>query len=397
MNVVQAKLVNESQGEIDIFGDIADSKWWDDDVTPKDIINQLNKLKDIKELAVNINSYGGSVFAGNAIFNIIDNFKKTNDCKVTTRIFGLAASMGSGIAMVGDEIVMPENALMMLHKPMADAYGNVEKLQKTIELLNKSEEALVSNYMRHFKGSEDELKELLANETWLTANEAFEYGLCTEVAESIEIAASAKGVNVGNVEYHSEIAKIIKSKIPDAKIRETEDKEEMQIAYNEKLSNFGITQEMFDTFKTPQEIIDKVCEFEIPVAELESTEEFISEEKAEKILGAKDTAENILSDVKAYRECKDSIEENKQKAKDYDRLLSVAVEDALKEGVKAKGEAFNSERWTKTFKTFTYDEIVEQGKEWHEEAKNVLKAGVKIAEPVSSINNNIIENKNFDF
>src|SRR5699024_8786214 len=100
-----------------IYGDIADEKWFDEDVTPKSIRDALSEMGAVKNLDIHINSYGGSCVAGNAIINILDNYRKKNGTSLNVYIEGIAASMGSGIASVGDKVYMASNSLFMVHRP----------------------------------------------------------------------------------------------------------------------------------------------------------------------------------------------------------------------------------------------------------------------------------------
>ncbi len=372
---ILSKFINNSHGEIMVYGDIVDEKWWDEDVTAKEIAEQINALKGISLLDVRINSYGGSVFAGNAIFNIIDTFKKRNNCKVAVYVDGIAASMGSGIAMVGDTIEMAENALMMVHKPWTMTFGNANDLQKTIEILEKTEEALMSNYMRHFKGTEDEMKVLLENETWLTAREALEIGLCTSVSEPIELVAKANGISVNNVGYSDKIAEIIKSK--KITVKEEMEVKNLELKYDEKLLTFGLTEQDCKGMKTAQDVVDALCKIEGTDLKVEG--EFISSEQMKEVLGAEMGAEEILSNAKAYQDEKETIESNKTKATMYDKLYNSAVADALKDAVKAKGETYNEARLKKYLNTLDYSEVLEQQAEWKEEASNKLNAGQRLS------------------
>lgn len=117
-------------GEILIYGDIMDNKWYDEAVTPKSVLDALNGIGKASQLDVRVNSHGGSVFAGNAIFNIIDNYREKNKCNVTAYIDGIGASMGSGIPMVANKIIMHENSMLMVHRPLSFACGNVDDLEE---------------------------------------------------------------------------------------------------------------------------------------------------------------------------------------------------------------------------------------------------------------------------
>lgn len=173
-------------GEIWIYGDIAPYKWDETDVTALDFKNELQELEDVNQLDVYINSGGGSVYEGMAIYNML----KRHKAKVNIYVDALAASVASVIAMAGDTIFMPKNSLMMIHNAWMIAIGNAEELRKTADDLDRINESSNQAYLeRDLKISEDELKQMLDAETWMSADECLEYGFCDEVITSNQAVA----------------------------------------------------------------------------------------------------------------------------------------------------------------------------------------------------------------
>lgn len=156
-------------------------------VSAKQFARDLKDLGKISQIDLRINSPGGSVFDGNAIFNQI----KQHPANVTVYIDGLAASMASVIAMAGDRIVMPENALMMIHNPWTVAIGDADELRKNADLLDKIKTTLVNAYGRSMM-TEDEIVEMMDAETWLTGEEAVEMGFADELEQEVALAACSK-------------------------------------------------------------------------------------------------------------------------------------------------------------------------------------------------------------
>ena len=148
---------------------------------------ELDALGEIDTLNVYINSPGGDVFEGNAIYNMLKRKKYT----VNVYIDGLAASIASIIAMAGNKIIMPSNAMMMVHNPWTYSIGNASDLRKTADDLDKITLSLREVYIDRSNGKLDEetITSLLDNETWLTAQECYDYGLCDEIVASTQIAA----------------------------------------------------------------------------------------------------------------------------------------------------------------------------------------------------------------
>ena len=139
-----------------------------------------------------INSYGGEVAEGLAIYNAL----KRHKAKIRIHVDGFACSIASVIFMAGDERIMPSTSCLMIHNPWTVTAGNAKELRKQAEDLDVIGECSINAYMEHINISEDELKELLDNETWLSSKEAVELGFATEVDESEEsdnVSQSVKG------------------------------------------------------------------------------------------------------------------------------------------------------------------------------------------------------------
>lgn len=167
--------------EIYVFDEIG---YWG--VTAKDFARDLKEVKPNGAIDLHINSPGGSVTDGIAIYNLLKNHPST----VNVIIDGLAASMASIIAMAGDTITMPENALMMIHNPWGGAMGDAEELRKTADVLDKMKSALISAYVNKTGKDAEEISALMDDETWMTGSEAVEMGFATQVTDEVLLAAS---------------------------------------------------------------------------------------------------------------------------------------------------------------------------------------------------------------
>ena len=153
-------------------------------VTAKDFIEDVKDL-DSTPINLHINSLGGDVFDGMAIYNIL----KKRTAKTTVYIEGIAASIATIISMGGDEIIMAENSLFMIHNAWSGAMGEAEDMRKTADLLDKIGDELKGIYMKKINISLDELSNMMNSETWLSANEALEYGFIDSVSDAIKVAA----------------------------------------------------------------------------------------------------------------------------------------------------------------------------------------------------------------
>ena len=158
----------------------------DADMTAKTFIAELNAFDEQDAITVRINSPGGSVFEGLAIYNAL----KAHKGDVTVMIDGIALSMASGIAMAGDEVVMAENALMMIHNPSSGAHGEVSDLERAIKMLHSAKEALVIGYTEKSGLDNERVEDIMSAETWLTAKEAVALGLADRVGGELAVAAN---------------------------------------------------------------------------------------------------------------------------------------------------------------------------------------------------------------
>jgi len=163
---------------INIYGDITSWAWEElGEVSAVNLSKQLDALGDVDQIDVYINSYGGEVAEGLAIYNAL----KRHKAKVTTYCDGFACSIASVIFMAGDERVMNESSLLMIHNAWTYAVGNAEELRKQAEDLEKITQASVEAYKSHSVLSEEEIKALMDNETWILPTEALEYGFATKI------------------------------------------------------------------------------------------------------------------------------------------------------------------------------------------------------------------------
>lgn len=167
-----------NKGVISIYGDITDCPFMDGEYSAQLMSQKLEELKDCEEITVNINSMGGSVAEGVAIYNQL----VQHPAKITTVANGFACSIASLIFMAGDTRIMTNASLLMVHNAWIMTVGNANELRKQADDLEKITQASVNVYMEKTGLDEATVKELLDNETWLDANEALELGFATEIS-----------------------------------------------------------------------------------------------------------------------------------------------------------------------------------------------------------------------
>lgn len=155
-------------------------------VSAKGFLAELGALPDGTPVDLRLNSPGGSVFDAVAIHNAL----KRHEGPVTVWIDGIAASAASYIAMAGDEIVMPENAFLMIHDPAGLVMGTAEDMRAMAEALDKVKGSLVSGYAAKSGRTPEEVSALMAAETWFDASDAVAQGFADRLIEPVRIAAN---------------------------------------------------------------------------------------------------------------------------------------------------------------------------------------------------------------
>lgn len=190
---IEIKNQTENTAELYFYGDINSGslgewqKYYPEDKAPKDVQDFLDQLDGVSKINVHINSGGGSVFGGIAIYNIL----KRYDAEIIVYVEGLAASIASVIAMAGDKIIIPANAQMMIHKPSGAVWGNADDMRKEADILDGCQKVILNTYMQHAKEgvTEEEINALINAETWKNGEEWQEY-FDIEVSEKSNAVAA---------------------------------------------------------------------------------------------------------------------------------------------------------------------------------------------------------------
>lgn len=177
--------------ELLIYGDIAAKSWWEDDTTPKKFADTLQSCSG-RDLVIRINSGGGDVFAAQAIYNLL----RTYDGAKTVRIDGLAASAATVVACAGDSVIMPDNALFMIHNPacLLWDYYDAQDLAGMVERLETVKQIIVNVYLKRVGNalSEEEIRQMMDAETWMTADEAQNYGFVDQLDDEASVTNSLR-------------------------------------------------------------------------------------------------------------------------------------------------------------------------------------------------------------
>ena len=170
---------NGTTADIDIYGDICEWAWEEyGEMSSVNLSKKLAELEGVDTINVNINSYGGSVKEGLAIHNAL----KRHNAKIVTRCDGFACSIASVIFMAGDERIMYDSSLLMIHNAWTSVWGaNAAELRKQAEDLDTITQTSKNAYMAYINISEEELSELMDAESWIPAQDAVDMGFATSV------------------------------------------------------------------------------------------------------------------------------------------------------------------------------------------------------------------------
>ena len=213
----------EDKARLIIYGEISSDKWDETEITPNEVKELLDSVKN-KDLDIFINSSGGNVFAGLAIYHML----KRHEGKKTVYVDGIAASIASIIAMAGDEINIPKNAYLMIHRSWIYTAGNKNDLLDTIAMLEKTDMNMADIYYeKALEGvTSEKILELMDNETWLTGKEA--QSIFKIIADGDNKAvACLDGLNIND-----KVPETLKAKLN--KVEEVQNKENEKILELEK-------------------------------------------------------------------------------------------------------------------------------------------------------------------
>ena len=267
-------------------------------ITAQDFISDIKDLKDTP-INLHVNSIGGDVFDGMAIYNVI----KRREARTTVYIEGIAASIATIIALGADEVVMAENSLFMIHNAWGGAMGEAKDMRKTADTLEKISSELTDIYMKKTGLSYEALAEMMDEETWLNAQEAYDYGFIDTISDSIKVAAKydvSKFKNITQEEIQNKLSININNKKMTNELKEWfSNKVEEIVATvkgDVKVSEDVAEQTMITVnLGDNDEIMNKISEFETGNIELSNKISLLEEE----LVASKGTNETLTVEVEA--------------------------------------------------------------------------------------------------
>jgi len=320
--------------------DIADVYLFNDigtfGITAQSFIDEIKEYEN-KELNIHINSLGGEVFEGMAIYSIIQRRK----AKTTVYIEGIAASIASVIALAADEVIMSENSLLMIHNAWGGTQGDAKDMRKQADVLDKITNEIAEVYVKKTRMPYSQIEEMMNEETWLTAEEAVALGFVDSISEPIKVAAKYDVSRFKNI-TNKKVERIL-SLTEKKKIKMTE---ELKTWFNSKVDeiiakvkdgdnsvetaeNVEVEVKLADN----EEIMNKISEFESTisnlnnsVADLEGEKETLTEEVS-RLTALLNKAEAVGTEVKTEG---DPAVIAKEEVVDGNALFFNGVADALK-------------------------------------------------------------------
>lgn len=242
MNKFYNFISNNNKSELYLYGAIVSEKWSEDDVDFKDFKTAIDKITDNSTLEVYVNSPGGEVFVTQSIISLLKRAKATKNITLNCYIDGLGASCASWLPMLADNLYIYNGSILMLHKPLSMVWGNANEMRKEIELLDKIENSeMIPMYMSKAKETltEDILKDMLSEETWLTSDEIENYFNVTRLEDDKKMVAS---VDKELFDQYKNVPESLKNTLKDTKeevdqkaIEVVEDLKEKELNNKKKL------------------------------------------------------------------------------------------------------------------------------------------------------------------
>jgi ATP-dependent protease ClpP protease subunit len=221
-----------------IYENIGQDWWTGEGITAKRFANDLEQLGNLKRLNIHINCLGGDCHTAQAIHSIIADY----GCdKKTSYIDGVCASAATLIASAADEVVARHNTNYMIHFPWAVCIGNSSAMKKAAEYLEKLTVPIVSVYKEQVKGKiqEETIRKLMEEETWMTADEALEYGFVDKVRGKINAIARVNKSQIFCSGQLMNIAKYHYRNVPDYPFDDSKPKKEHKMANEHSVADPG--------------------------------------------------------------------------------------------------------------------------------------------------------------
>lgn len=296
-------------------------------------LEELENLGEVEQIDLRISSPGGSIIEGNVIFNAI----KRHSANVTVYIDGMAASMASVIAMAGDEVIMADNALLMIHNPWTVSIGDSEQLRKDADLMDKMKSAIINAYSRS-SYTEEELEELMNATTWFTASEALEAGFIDGTTEGLQAAASISELSM--------IAKQAEATLPVEKIvSNLIAQHETQVA--------KLEEDLLEANATVNDSAVQIEELQNSLNEFKDTLQNMQNKHSEELTEAKEVTAHAVASAAA-------------------ELMAIQTEEAIAEASNETDKPMDAESFWAEYKAIGKSHGLEAKNKWFADNKHLL-------------------------
>jgi len=179
-------------GEIYIYGEITDEKWSDEHTTPKEILEKINTIKDVRDVYLYINSPGGSVYSGITIYNLLGRLNG----KLTVIVDGIAASAASVVAMAGKRVLMSTGSMMMIHEARSVVAGSSGDMRCAADVLDLCNSTMSDIYVKRTMLEKSKILELMKLETWFDAESAVANKFADAIEPGKKVSASIRGMGM---------------------------------------------------------------------------------------------------------------------------------------------------------------------------------------------------------
>lgn len=355
---------NES-ADIYIYNEI--SSWDYEDVTSAQSFRKdLESLGNVKNINVMINSPGGSVGDGLTIASLL----QRHSAYVTAYVDGMACSIASVIACSADKLVMGRSSLLMVHNALTYTYGSAKDLRKQADDLDAVTASLRQMYLMKAgdKLTEEKIKELMDNESWLSAKECVELGLCDEILESNKMVAKLPN------KFMNMYSNVPKELLNQSEVVDMKNTEIVQDTVEKTVETVEVQP---DTNESTEKIIKNSVEIDrrdAKIEELENTIKALKEEKSSIEAKLNEANDKVISLNDKVSELQPIVEEYNNKLAEEKREKDAALLNEKKAYYKNK-----------------FEQLGARGKFESEEVQNLLDNCISDEQSMSKLNTMIVE------
>lgn len=316
--------------EIEMMGDIVSEAYYSSDVSPKVIKDQLADA-DGADINITMNSGGGSTIAGSAIINMM----RAYEGNIHVHNIGISASMASVILAEATTASMADNALLMIHNPWSMAMGDSNDMKKQADILDKIKDSLLMAYVRKTGKSEEDISAMMDEETWLTAQEAYDMGFIDEITTAQEIAAHSNLQFFGGTKLPEQAKAYFKQEQTETNMSEETKEKGTNAKLDAILAFIGLGEKKVEEPVAEVEI-DFEAKFKELDVEMKASLESKDTELAELAKSHEDVVAKLEADHKAELEAVVAKVEVVAKAFEGGKLSVVEAKEELKSEAKAE-------------------------------------------------------------